>query len=91
MEACFSQKSLLTKFLFSPIIKPFVFSYKLLNLFNRSLKRARSENQSVSEFSGDTDSESKWFQFDRGILTKVSQSTLELKTGELLTGKVLTV
>ena len=29
MEACFSQTSLLTKFLISPIIKSFVFSYKL--------------------------------------------------------------
>ena len=29
IEACFSNKSLLTKFLFSPIIKSFVFSYKL--------------------------------------------------------------
>ena len=29
METCFSQTSLLTKFLISPIIKPFIFSYIL--------------------------------------------------------------
>ena len=36
-------------------------------------KTASAENQSVLEFSGDTDFESRRFEFDRGTLMKVSQ------------------
>ena len=49
MEAYFSQKIFLPKFLFSPIIKSFVFSQKLETLIHTSLISGRSENQSVSE------------------------------------------
>ena len=61
----------------SPIKKSLVVRFKLSILINTSLKSARGEDQSNSEFSGDTDTESKRFQFDRCTLTKVSQSTVE--------------
>ena len=64
---------------FSPIKKSFAFSYKLLTLVNTSIKSARGENLSVSKFSGDTNSESKRFQFDRGTLTKVLFKTCMFK------------
>ena len=62
VEAYVSKKIFLPKFLFSPIIKSFVFSKKLETLIHTSLISARSENQSVSEVFCDKDSESRQFQ-----------------------------
>ena len=76
MEACFSQTSPLTKFLFSPIIKSFAFSYKLKNLIHTSLISAKSESQSVSEVFCNKDSESRRFQFDQSTYLRLSQSTI---------------
>ena len=69
IDNCFSPKSHSKKILFSPIIKSFVFSYKLQTLIHTSFKSARGENQSVSEFFLDTYSESRQFQFDRECLS----------------------
>ena len=49
VDAWFSQKCLLTKFLFSPVIKSCVFSYKLYTLVNTFLISARCKILSVSE------------------------------------------
>ena len=42
-----------------------------------SLKSARGENQSVSEFFWDTYLESRRFQFDQGTYPRLSQSTVQ--------------
>ena len=56
-------------------------------LIYTSLKNARDENQSVLEFSGDTDSESKRFQFGHGTYPKLSQSIVDGLIG-LLKGTI---
>ena len=76
LRPVFSQKSLLTKFLFSTIIKSFVFRYKLWTLIHTSLISVRSENQSVSKVFWDKDSESSRFQFDQGTYPRLSQSNV---------------
>ena len=75
VDAWFSQKCLLTKFLFSPVIKSCVFSYKLYTLVNTFLISAKCKIQSVSEvFFCNKDSESRCFQFDQGSYPRLSQS-----------------
>ena len=83
IDACFIQKCLFAKFVFSPIIKILCFQLSTMNpyphVFNKCLKW---NLKCFRSFFCDKDSESRRSQFDQGIYPRLSQSSVGLSNTE---------